>query len=160
MHPISFRAAKITYYGPQPCTNCGVNVVKMAERWGGTAFTYPAGPIYPNTEWPPHVCDQVFVRKMEHEKAINEVRSQWKEANSLRVEPHGFVILMNEDHGGVVATVLSPNGAFYDDEGDAWVAAKYRARKELPMWQIDLIKYGASPATGNATGKMNASAAQ
>lgn len=29
----------------------------MGTEFGGNAFTYPSGPIYPNTEWHPHVCD-------------------------------------------------------------------------------------------------------
>jgi hypothetical protein len=29
----------------------------MGREFGGNAFTYPDGPIYPNTEWHAHVCD-------------------------------------------------------------------------------------------------------
>ena len=54
---ITFRNSKIVYYGPHPCENCGKTIAKMGYDWGGTAFTYPEGPIYPNTEWHPHVCD-------------------------------------------------------------------------------------------------------
>lgn len=57
MAPISFRNSKIVYYGPHSCENCGVQIAKMGREWGGNAFTYPEGPIYPNTEWHPHVCD-------------------------------------------------------------------------------------------------------
>jgi hypothetical protein len=57
MAPISFRNSKIVYYGPHECSNCGLMVAKMGNEWGGNAFTYPEGPIYPNTEWYPHVCD-------------------------------------------------------------------------------------------------------
>lgn len=55
--PITFRSSRIVYYGPHPCSNCGTDIAKMGNEWGGTSFTYPEGPIYPNTEWHPHVCD-------------------------------------------------------------------------------------------------------
>jgi hypothetical protein len=35
----------------------------MGFEFGGNAFTYPEGPIYPNTEWHPHVCDPKLVSK-------------------------------------------------------------------------------------------------
>lgn len=54
---LSFRSSRIIYYGPHACTNCGVTIAKMGQEFGGNAFTYPEGPIYPNTEWHPHVCD-------------------------------------------------------------------------------------------------------
>lgn len=54
---LTFRNSKIVYYGPHTCENCGINICKMGIEWGGTAFTYPDGPIYPNTELHPHVCD-------------------------------------------------------------------------------------------------------
>src|ERR1700685_3688143 len=57
MNHLTFRNSKIIYYGPHPCDNCGVLVAKMGHEFGGNAFTYPDGPIYPNTEWHPHVCD-------------------------------------------------------------------------------------------------------
>ncbi len=62
MSPITFRSSKIVYYGPHECPNCGVLIVKMGTEFGGTSFTNPDGPIYPNTEWHPHVCDQALVR--------------------------------------------------------------------------------------------------
>ena len=54
---LSFRNSKLIYYGPHACSNCGVLICKMGHEFGGNAFTYPSGPIYPNTEWHPHVCD-------------------------------------------------------------------------------------------------------
>jgi hypothetical protein len=54
---LSFRNSRIIYYGPHECANCGVLIAKMGREWGGNAFTYPEEPIYPNTEWRPHVCD-------------------------------------------------------------------------------------------------------
>jgi hypothetical protein len=54
---MTFRNSKIVYYGPHSCDNCGQLICKAAFESGGTAFTYPEGPIYPNTEWHPHICD-------------------------------------------------------------------------------------------------------
>ncbi len=57
MNHLTFRSSRIIYYGPHPCNNCGVLICKMGHEFGGNAFTYPEGPIYPNTEWHAHVCD-------------------------------------------------------------------------------------------------------
>lgn len=54
---LTFRSSRIIYYGPHACGNCDVLICKMGHEFGGNAFTYPEGPIYPNTEWHPHVCD-------------------------------------------------------------------------------------------------------
>jgi hypothetical protein len=64
MAVITFRNSRIVYYGPHECSNCGVLIVKMGKEWGGTAFTNPDGPVYPNSEWHPHVCDPVLVANM------------------------------------------------------------------------------------------------
>ena len=47
---MSFRSSRLVCYGPHPCENCGVSIVKMGQEFGGNAFTLPEGPIYPNTE--------------------------------------------------------------------------------------------------------------
>jgi hypothetical protein len=47
---------RAVYYGPHACDCCGVLIAKMGREWGGTAYTYPEGPIYPNTEWVLHSC--------------------------------------------------------------------------------------------------------
>ncbi len=57
MNHLTFRSSRIIYYGPHACENCGVLICKMGHNFGGNAFTYPEGPIYPNTEWHAHVCD-------------------------------------------------------------------------------------------------------
>lgn len=54
---LTFRSSKVIYYGPHACDNCGSMVVKMGREFGGNTFDNPSGPIYPNTEWYPHVCD-------------------------------------------------------------------------------------------------------
>lgn len=60
---LTFRSSRIIYYGPHACGNCGVTICKMGHEWGGNAFTYPQGPVYPNTEWHPHVCDPKMVER-------------------------------------------------------------------------------------------------
>lgn len=62
MAHISFRNSKIVYYGPHSCENCGANIVKAGFEWGGATFNAPEGPIYPNTEWHPHICDPANVK--------------------------------------------------------------------------------------------------
>ena len=62
---LTFRSSRIIYYGPHACANCGILVCKMGHDWGGNAFTYPEGPIYPNTEWQLHVCDPKRAAKYE-----------------------------------------------------------------------------------------------
>lgn len=62
MANITFRNSKIVYYGPHSCGQCGVLVCKMGLEWGGAAFTYPEGSIYPNTEWHVHVCDPKLLK--------------------------------------------------------------------------------------------------
>ena len=53
---LTFRSSRIIYYGPHACENCGEVVCKMGKEFGGNSFDYPNTPIYPNTEWHPHVC--------------------------------------------------------------------------------------------------------
>jgi hypothetical protein len=54
---LTFRSSRVIYYGPHACENCGLMICKMGREFGGNAFNYPIDPIYPNTEWQPHVCD-------------------------------------------------------------------------------------------------------
>ena len=46
------------FYGPHECGDCGKLIVKASYTQGGEAFDQPEGPIYPNTEWHRHNCDQ------------------------------------------------------------------------------------------------------
>lgn len=64
--PITFRSSRIVYYGPHSCDNCGAMVCRMGLEFGGNRFDYPEGPIYPNTEWHPHVCDPKAPKKISH----------------------------------------------------------------------------------------------
>jgi hypothetical protein len=67
---LTFRNSKIVYYGPHACGNCGALIVKAGTEWGGAVFTAPEGPIYPNTEWHPHICDPVAVRLMNAKRGV------------------------------------------------------------------------------------------
>lgn len=75
MQKLTFRSTKIVYYGPHQCENCGVKIAKMGIEFGGNTFTYPEGPIYPNTEWHPHVCDPKDASKLKSLQAgVNPAR--------------------------------------------------------------------------------------
>jgi hypothetical protein len=67
---LTFRNSKIIYYGPHECEHCGVMICKAAVEQGGSSFTYPSGPIYPNTEWHVHFCDMQDVERWESFKGI------------------------------------------------------------------------------------------
>ena len=71
MQNLTFRSSRIIYYGPHACGNCGAEICKMGHDFGGNAFNYPTGPIYPNTEWHPHVCDPKRVRQFKNQPPID-----------------------------------------------------------------------------------------
>ena len=145
MAPISFRNSKIAYYGPHSCENCGVMIAKMGREWGGTAFTYPQGPIYPNTEWHPHVCDPALVEKQLGSAAEQRVMVDWPNANAYKVGQMGWVILgerLHSDVQGGKYLVISTNHTFYDTPESAWQGVNYREDNRFPTWHIDLSKYG------------------
>ena len=112
MSPITFRNSKIVYYGPHTCENCGVMIVKMGTEWGGTAFTNPDGPIYPNTEWHPHVCDPVLVSQRKGMSAASVVTEHFPNANAISSNSHGYVIL-----GGLSEYSVIPKPIIDGDEG-------------------------------------------
>lgn len=156
MAPITFRNSKIVYYGPHTCENCGVNIVKMGHEWGGTAFTNPEGPIYPNTEWHPHVCDQKLVRQRKGMAASARVGEDFPLAHAVMLNQAGYVILgepCNPAHPQ--ALVISQNQTFYDTEDAAWVGALERILNDHPTWHVDLSKYGVH--TGKAVAGVDTS---
>jgi hypothetical protein len=116
MSTMTFRNSKIIYYGPHPCDNCGVLVAKMGHDFGGTAFTYPEGPIYPNTEWHPHVCDpRVVFAKMA------------QDAKSAVLRLTGYAVALKEDSRWVIVAndePLCPPQLRCMTEADAWIRAK------------------------------------
>jgi hypothetical protein len=142
---ITFRNSKIVYYGPHTCENCGAMIVKMGTEWGGTAFTNPNGPIYPNTEWHPHVCDQKLVHQRKGMCAASRVTEDFPLANAVLLNGMGFVILgeqlhNNEQSGAYL--VVSANQTFATTEDAAWTSALERLQNGWPTWQLDLRKYG------------------
>jgi hypothetical protein len=143
MSPITFRNSKIVYYGPHTCENCGVLIVKMGTEWGGTAFTNPEGPIYPNTEWHPHVCDQQLVRQRKGMSAASRVREDFPNAHAVMLNGCGFVIVgeeCNPQHPQ--ALVVSANSTYCDTEDGAWISALERILNDWPTWHINLGGYG------------------
>ncbi len=131
-HPLSFRSTRITYYGPHPCENCGVTITKMGNEFGGNAFTYPKGNIYPNTEWHVHVCDPHDVRETEGIRAREFVLDHYAEKGwepileAVRL-PLGWVILRKQ-------TCVSTNQTYSDSELGAWRSAQELIVNYYPTW--------------------------
>jgi hypothetical protein len=149
---ITFRNSKIVYYGPHECPNCGVLIVKMGVEFGGTAFTNPEGPIYPNTEWHPHVCDPDFVRSKIARSAEACVKTDFPNANSVKIDQLGYVVLgelidPNQQAGSCLC--VSAHQTFYDTADAAWAGAFERSDKGWPSWHIDLNEYGLSSKFGD-----------
>lgn len=90
MATVTFRNSKIVYYGPHTCENCGQMIVKMGTEWGGTAFTNPEGPIYPNTEWHPHVCDPDLVRERKGLSAASVTTEAFPNAHAVLLNKRGW----------------------------------------------------------------------
>lgn len=63
-HPRTALRPSTIFYGPFACDKCAARICRTARASGGEEFTYPDGPIYPNTEWAPHVCLQGDVEKV------------------------------------------------------------------------------------------------
>ncbi len=163
---VTFRNSKITYYGPHPCSNCGVLVAKMGDEWGGTAFTYPSGPVYPNTEWHPHVCDPFDARAKRGKAAREIVRRKWTEAHPIRIKELGWVILgyaddrVDEDSWNY-PVAISHNCTFCETEWTAWSDALEREVKGHPTWNPnrftgslrDVVEHNAAVDEARRTGK-------
>jgi hypothetical protein len=142
---ITFRNSKIVYYGPHTCENCGELIVKMGTEWGGTAFNNPVGPIYPNTEWYPHVCDPKLVLARKSFSASSRVTEDFPLANAVMLGHVGFVVLgerLRSDVEGGSYLVISANSTFAATEDGAWLSALERLQNGWPTWHIDLSKFG------------------
>lgn len=167
---ISFRSSAVVYYGPHSCDECGEMVVKAGREFGGTVFSQPDGPIYPNTEWRPHLCDPMVVRKREGEGYSRATRHEWPTANIWVIggnTPSPTYIVLGEfvdyermmeqwrnrnaarekgtpEYANRLEHVLaiSVNHTFYDTPEAAWKGAIERRDRELPTWHINLLKYG------------------
>jgi hypothetical protein len=138
MAPLTFRNSRIIYYGPHDCSNCGVLIAKMGDDWGGTAFTYPTGPVYPNTEWHPHVCDPFEVRNKQGREAREQQLKAWPSAYPLKIGEMWVIASGNTSQlGARKVHVISPHCSFYDTELAAWAGAQDRQDKDLPAWWMD-----------------------
>lgn len=154
MAPISFRNSKIVYYGPHSCENCGVEIVKMGREFGGTAFTNPEGPIYPNTEWYPHVCDPALVKKHLGSNAEAAVKMNYPGAVPMKIGKMGYIIVaevsINKgEKAPYHALAISMNQTFIDTIEAAWQSALERMEKGYPSWHIDLTKYDDNSSFGD-----------
>jgi hypothetical protein len=94
----------------------------MAHEFGGTAFTYPSGLIYPNTEWHPHVCDPHSVHTYKAACAKEYVRHFKPDARTVRTElglSENWEVISEEEF-------LTPKTTHYMDEAGAWIGAYER----------------------------------
>lgn len=157
MSPVSWRSAKLVYYGPFKCENCGIMICRIGREWGGNSFTYPKEPIFPNTEWHPHVCDPDLVRQVLGSTAEATVRESFSKANPFKVGQLGYVILGEEIPQNVAGgkyLVISPNQTFCDTVPAAWSAALERQQNSWPSWHIDLSRYNENSTFGNDLEKL------
>lgn len=136
-HSLSFRSSRIVYYGPHPCENCGVLIVKMSPESGGNAFTAPEGPIYPNTEWHVHVCDpaDVYVRK--GTEARDFIRRVNGHAYAVRTSL-GWVVISIAPGSlpGIRSIVISANQTYATTVWGAWSSALERHTNDWPTWTL------------------------
>jgi len=138
MAPLTFRNSRIIYYGPHSCENCGILIAKMGPEWGSTAFTYPSGPIYPNTEWHPHVCDPFEVRNKLGREAREQQVKAWPSAYPFRIRDTFVIASGNINQlDDQYVHVISHHCSFYDTELAAWLGAQERQDKDNPTWWMD-----------------------
>lgn len=118
---LTFRSSKIVYYGPHLCNQCGSLICKMAQGYGGNAFTYPSGPIYPNTEWHVHVCNPKEIIKQKAFYAEARVKEVHPTAHSVESENLGWEITSDIEAG---TFHLSGVNTYYGSAEAAWIGAK------------------------------------
>lgn len=129
-YPLSFRSSRVTYYGPQPCENCGVSIVKMAQTFGGNAFTTPSGPIYPNSEWHVHICNPADVLRGAANAARCQVLGLNPQATAIRTS-HGWVI-------ACYGQILSACNTYCDTPDGAWLSALESHQKNRIPWRLPM----------------------
>lgn len=56
MERLTVRKPSLVYYGPHQCPGCTAMICRVSIEQGGRMYEYPDGPIYPNTEFWPHIC--------------------------------------------------------------------------------------------------------
>jgi hypothetical protein len=135
---ITFRSSRIVYYGPHPCDNCGVNIAKMGAEWGGTAFTYPEGPVYPNTEWNPHVCDPKNVYSKLAEEDKQKVLMAWPKSHPVKVGDSWFIAAGEGLESDDTYHIISMNQNYCDSPETAWRSAFDRLYKNNPTWHLHM----------------------
>jgi hypothetical protein len=130
MSTLTFRNSKIVYYGPYECTRCGEKVCAMGEEWGGNAFGYPDGPIYPNTEWHVHVCDPKLIYGYKAELAKRRILQDGEpSAYSVKSATGDYFIMCSakQQEANVVhpdVYIVGPGPVRWGTEIDAWLAAE------------------------------------
>ena len=133
----SFRSSRIVYYGPHPCENCGVLIVKMGQEFGGNAFTNPTVMIYPNPEWHVHFCDPVDVHVRKGKEAREYIRAIFTRPIATRLSL-GWIIVAKGPDKNVPAlsnsAVISAHQTFATTEWGAWQSAHERYIAGWPTW--------------------------
>jgi hypothetical protein len=135
MSALSFRNSKIVYYGPHPCDNCGITICKAGPEYGGSSFTYPSGPLYPNTEWSPHFCNPQDVFVLGAKLKRDAILPTYPESGPALVASLGYVILC--DRNDPSSEVISANQTYGHSEWDAWSSAWERHQNNWPSWRLD-----------------------
>lgn len=131
MSSLSFRSSRVVYYGPHPCENCGTTICRAGGDFGGSSFTYPNTPIYPNTEWHAHFCNPQDVQDQRGKESKEEVLLDFPKAVPIK---RGDYFLISSDGG---LHIISCNQNYYDTVWAAWNGAKYRKENGYPTWMLE-----------------------
>lgn len=72
--PIRLKAdgssSNAIFYGPFACEQCAEKICRTGREFGNEVYTYPEGPIYSNTQWVPHVCQQSGIERVNGLRSI------------------------------------------------------------------------------------------
>lgn len=126
---LTFRSSEIAYYGPYNCPYCDVLICCMAKDQGGNSFTYPEGPIYPNTIWNSHICnpEAVFATRVTKAKTFVLKKYPNATANFNEERKHWDVFkndsTMSSFNSAAYVTQLGTANIWCMTEADAWIVA-------------------------------------
>src|ERR1035437_8978422 len=122
---MTFWNSKIIYYGPFNCELCGTPICRMGQEFGHNAFSYPDGPIYPNTEWHVHVCDPRSVLRERAHRAELKVLEKHPTAQAVFSKEQGWMIVANDSTLNLACAWPNQSSVSYcQDSASAWMAAK------------------------------------
>ena len=122
---LTFRSQELVYYGPFQCEYCGVTICRMAKDQGGNSFTYPDGPIYPNTIWESHICNPAAVLAMRVKRAKEVVQARFPKAVPYEYKDRDHWAIL-QGPGGLA---IGRQEVWCTTEDDAWL---YAADEAMP----------------------------